>query len=157
MREELDIDLRVPLAHAVQRKSITVECIRGHRREMEAINVADKQDIRYNNITDGLVKQAAKLAPQDIVYTSPASISIAGGEVPTPARKWILKLRRQHEVDRVHWVTWRPLKGIRRQLWAQWLWGSIAWTGSDSPGTVTKTACPLCGLKHPGLVQARLI
>ena len=102
MREESDTNLRVPLANAVPRKSMTVEWIKGHRRETEAIDAADKHDIRYNNITDGLAKQAAKLAPQDIVYTSPASISIAGGEVPTPARKWILKLRRQHEVDGVH-------------------------------------------------------
>ena len=83
--EELDTDLRVPLAHAVQHKSIKVEWIKGHRKEAEAFNAVDKQDIRYNNITDGLAKQAAKLAPQDIVYTSPASIDIAGGEAPTPA------------------------------------------------------------------------
>ena len=134
-----------------------VEWIKGHRRETEAINAVDMQDIRYNNIKDGLAKQAAKLAPQEIVSTSPASISIPGGEVPTPACKWILKLRRQHEVDGVHWVAWRSLKGIRHQLWAQWVWGPIAWIGCDYPGTMTKVTCPLCGLKHPGSVQTRLI
>ena len=54
-------------------------------------------------------------------------------------------------------TTWRPLKGIRRRLWAQRLWGNIAWTGCNYLGTVTKVACPLCGLKHPRLLQARLI
>ena len=77
--------------------------------------------------------------------------------MPTPAHKLIMKLRQRHEVDKVHWVTWRLFKGIQRQLCAQWLWGNIAWTGSDYLGAVTKVTWPLCGLKHPGSVQARLI
>ena len=102
VRQESDTNLRVPLADAVQHKSLTVEWIKGHSTETEAIDAADKQDIRYNNINNRLAKQVAKLAPQDIVYTFPANISIARAEVPTPACKWILKLRRQHEVDGVH-------------------------------------------------------
>ena len=57
----------------------------------------------------------------------------------------------------MHWVTWKPLKGIRRQLWAQWLLGNTAQTGCQYPRMVTKMTCTLCGLKHPGLVQARLL
>ena len=38
-----------------------------------------------------------------------------------------------------------------------YIWGNIVWIGCDYPGTVTKVACPLCGLKHLGSVQARLI
>ena len=101
------------LADTVRHKSMIVDRIKGHRTETEAIDVAEKQDIMYSNVTNGLAKQAATLAPHDIVCTSPASISIPGGEAPGTARKWILKLWRQHEANGVHWVIWRPLKGIR--------------------------------------------
>ena len=79
MREESDTDLRIPLATTVQQKLMTVEEIKGHRKETDAVDAADAHDIRYNNITDRLAKQSALLAPHDIVYTSLASISIAGG------------------------------------------------------------------------------
>ena len=156
-KKESDVDLGVPLAETVQQKGLQVEWIKGHRTEQEAANAADKQDIHYNNVTDGMAKPAATLALQDIVHNSPASIHIAGAEAPTPARKWILKMRRQHEVTGVHWVTWKPLKGIRRHLWTQWLWGNIAWMGCGYPGERTKVSCTLCGKKHPGPVQARLV
>ena len=40
--EELDTELRVPLADAVQCKSMMVEWIKGHCRETEALDAANK-------------------------------------------------------------------------------------------------------------------
>ena len=140
----------------MKRKSMTVEWIKGHCRETEAIGAADKLDIMYNNITDGLAKQAAKLAPQDIVYTSPASISITGGEAN--ARTQV-----DPEVTETTWSQRGALDDMEAAdrhtapTVGTVVVGNIAWTGCDYPGTVTKVTCPLCGLKHPGLVQIRLI
>ena len=84
-REESDVDFRVPLANTMRQIKLQAEWIKRHRKEKEAKDNEDKKDIQYNNITDGLDKQAAKLAPQHIAFTSPASVHIAGGEAPTPA------------------------------------------------------------------------
>ena len=69
IQEESYTDLKEPLAATVRRKSLIVQRIKEHRGERKAIDDANKQDIRYNNITDGLAKQAARLAPQDIYLT----------------------------------------------------------------------------------------
>ena len=76
--KELAGDLRVPLAATVQRKELQVEWIWGQCKEKEATGAVDRHDIQYNNTTDGLATIAARL-PQDTVFTSAASISIAGG------------------------------------------------------------------------------
>ena len=54
-------------------------------------------------------------------------------------------------------MTWKPLHGIRRQLWTKWSWGNISWDGCDYPRSLTKSTCAPCDSKHPGLVQFRLI
>ena len=79
-REESDVDLKTPLANTMRHKQLRAKWIKGHCKDWEVKNKEDKQVIRYNNITDGLAKQAANLAPQDIVFTSSASIHIAGAK-----------------------------------------------------------------------------
>ena len=102
MRKELDVDLGTPLANTMRQEQLQAKRIKWHRREREAKDKKDIQDMWYHNIMNGLAKQVAKLVPQDIVFTSLANIHMVGGEALTAARKWILKLHRQHEVPELH-------------------------------------------------------
>ena len=42
--------------------------------------------------------------------------------MPTPAKAWIMQLRRQKQTPDVHWVSWLPMKHYRRNTWTPWLW-----------------------------------
>ena len=52
--------------------------------------------------------------------------------MPTPAKAWIMQLRRQKQTADVHWVSRIPLKHYRRSTWLPWLWGQVRWWGQGS-------------------------
>ena len=68
--------------------------------------------------------------------------------MPTPAKSWIMQLRRQKQTANVQWVSWIPLKRCWRSAWLPWLWGQVRWWGQGPPWERVPTVCRSCGLKH---------
>ena len=91
-REASDIDIREMAAHIIQRKSITVRWIPGHRQLSDARDEQQHTDTLRNNEVDRLAKLATTLPLPLFTPTSPSSISLGGTEAPTPAKKWIAAL-----------------------------------------------------------------
>ena len=86
-----------------------------------------------------------------------ASIILRGTEAPTPAKKWLLNYRRYGVWRGAHWLSWLPMKGTRRMIWIQWLWGNIRWEGCSAPWDKTPGLCHVCGEQHLRVVHKRLI
>ena len=112
-REASDIDLREMAAQVVQRKSITVRWIPGHRQLSDARHAQQDTDIIRNNEVDRLAKLATTLPLPLYTPTFPSSISLGGTEAPTPSNKWIAALCPYPTHPGVHWVTWLPLRARR--------------------------------------------
>ena len=76
--------------------------------------------------------------------------------MPTPAKAWIMQVRRQKQTPEVHWVSWLPMKHYRRNASTPWLWGQVRWWGVGAPWERTPTLCSQCGQQHGASVQLRL-
>ena len=49
-----------------------------------------------NNRADVLAKQGADLPEQEATHPGPWRVTVSAKEAPTPARKWLHHLRREH-------------------------------------------------------------
>ena len=87
---------------------------------------------------------------------TPPSIFVGGTQAPTPASKWIAAVRPYAKYEGRHWTTWLPLRGVRRHMWIQWVWGDVRWSRCSPPWERCKVMCPLCSKWHRGTTHARL-
>ena len=156
-REASDMDYRLPLADKLQQKGASLRWIPGHREEAQATSPADQQDIKRNNEMDLLAKHGTRLPLEEVAPEQPHSIVLAGAEAPTPAKKWINTFRRYGKWTGCHWTTWLPMRGTRRMLWLQWLWGNIRWEGCAAPWDKSRADCSVCSDMHGQTVHKRLI
>jgi hypothetical protein len=155
-REMPDRDLRSHLNALVKEKQLTVQWIPSHQVSTDAHLPGEKESIQQNNRVDLLAKKAAHLPVQQYTPTELEDLEISGGPAPTPARKWILLHRRFGTWSGTHWLTWLPLRGQRRMLWLQWLWGNVRWEGCAAPWCKERAPCSICGTTHSKTVHARL-
>ena len=153
--EVSDLDLRQQLSSLVSEKSLTVTWIPSHRQESTAATKQEKHFIQQNNRADALAKEAAHLPLPAVSPSHPADIHVAGGPAPTPARKWVLLCRKMGSWSGVLWTTWLPLRGQRRMLWLQWLWGNVRWAGCGAPWEKARHLCELCNTSHETTVHAQ--
>ena len=128
-------------AHIIQRKSIAVRWIPGHRQLSDARDAEQHTDILRNNEVDRLAKLATTLGLPIFTPTSPSSICLGGTEATTLAKNRIAALLPYPTYPGVHFVTLLPLRARRRQGWLQWLWGNIRWQGCSPPWEKTKVNC----------------
>ena len=156
-REASDMDYRVPLADKLQSKKAKLRWIPSHREESKATSPEEKEDIRRNNEVDILAKISTQLPLEDKTPVHPHSIVIAGAEAPTPAKKWLNAYRRYGKWTGAHWTTWLPLRGTRRMLWLQWLWGNVRWEGCAAPWDKSRAVCSECNDTHGQTAHKRLI
>ena len=73
--------------------------------------------------------------------------------MPTPAKAWIMQVRRQKHTPEVHWVSWLPMKHYRQNAWTPW---HVRWCGIGAPWERTPTLCCKCGQHYGASVQSRL-
>jgi len=156
-REASDMDYRVPLADALSKKKVTLKWIPGHRQLFQARNAAEREEIRRNNEVDRLAKKDTRLPLEEVNPTQPYSIVVDGAEAPTPAKKWINAFRRYGRWTGCHWTTWLPMRGTRRMLWLQWLWGNVRWEGCAAPWEKSRAECSVCREMHGQTVHKRIV
>ena len=113
-------------------KRLTIRWTPGHRTLEQATTYKDYQDIQGNNHSDVLANMGDNL-PMDSQQPQPHDIVITGQIMPTPAKAWIMQVRRQKQTPEVHWVSWLPMKHYRRNAWTPWLWGQVRWWGVGAP------------------------
>ena len=87
----------------------------GHRTLEQATTY-----IQGNNHCDVLVNMGDNL-PMDSQQPQPHDIVLIRQIMPTPAKAWIMQVRRQKHTAVVHWVSWLPMKHYRRNAWTPWL------------------------------------
>ena len=136
-------------------KRLTIRWTPGHRTLEQATTYKDYQDIQGNNHSDVLANMGDNL-PMDSQQPQPHDIVITRQIMPTPAKAWIMQVRRQKQTPEVHWVSWLPMKHYRRNTWTPWLWGQVRWWGVGAPWERTPTLCSQCGQQHGASVQSRL-
>ena len=90
-------------------KRPTIRWTPGHRNIEQATTYKDYQDIQGNNHSDVLANMGDNL-PMDSQQPQPHDIVITGQIMPTPAKAWIMQVRRQKQTPEVHWVSWLPMK-----------------------------------------------
>ena len=151
------VDVRQPLAQALQRKSLVPGWVPGHREEHEARTPEEAQDIRGNNLSDSLASMGSEPPLTPYTPDAPHGIGVGGTEAPTPAKKWSTAMRPHATPEGAHWATWLPLKGERRRLWLQWVWGNVWWRGCMPPWKKWAQPCALCGSTHQGTAQTCLV
>ena len=136
-------------------KRPTIRWTPGHRTLEQATTYKDYQDIQGNNHSDVLANMGDNL-PMDSQQPQPHDIVITGQIMPTPAKAWIMQVRRQKQTPEVHWVSWLPMKDYRRNAWTPWLWGQVRWWGGGAPWERTPTLCFQCGQQHGASMQSRV-
>ena len=134
-------------------KRLTIRWTPRHRNLEQATTYKDYQDIQGNNHSDVLANMGDNL-PMDSQQPQPHDIVITGHIMPTPAKAWIMQVRRQKQTPDVHWVSWLPMKHYRRNAWTPWLWGQVRWWGMGAPWERTPRLCSQCGHQHGALVQS---
>ena len=97
-------------------KRLTIRWTPGHRNLEQATTYKDYQDIQGNNHSDVLANMGDNL-PMDSQQPQPHDMVITGRIMPTPAKAWIMQVRRQKQTREVHWVSWLPMKHYRRNAW----------------------------------------
>ena len=90
--------------HNASTKQLTVRSTPGHRTLEQATTFHDYKDIEGNNHSHVLANMGDNL-PMDSLQPQPHDIVLVVQIMPTPAKAWIMQVRRQkHTVD-IHWVT----------------------------------------------------
>ena len=156
-KESADMDLRKEIHDNLQQVDFDCRWIPGHRKERDAANDQDLQDIRLNNRADELAKMGSLLPLPEQVRAKREHIVVTRGIAPTPAKKWIINNRKTITDSTIHWTTWLPLGGTRRGWWLVWLWGLVHWVGCSYPqGRSLVDRCTLCQNTHRTTTQTRL-
>ena len=154
-REASDMELRVEAAQITADKRLMSRWMPSHQDLTRARDEGERLDIKMNDLAHRLAKKGTHLP---VPPRKPQSIFVAGGEAPKPAKKWIHQL---HQIERrttTHWVSWLPLRGLRRRVWRPWLWGQMQWTGCEGRFKRGKrTQCTVCREHHGLTLPERLI
>ena len=150
-----DQDYRDIGHHNASTKRLTIRWTPGHRTLEQATTYNDYKDIQGNNHSDVLANMGANL-PMDSQQPQPHYIVLVGQIMPTPAKAWIMQVRRQKHTAYAHWVSWLPMKHYRRNAWTPWLWGQVRWWGIGAPWERLPVLCAHCGQHHGASVQSRL-
>ena len=106
-----DEDYRDIGYHNASTKRLTIRWTPGHRTLEQATTYSDYKDIQGNNHSDVLANMGDNL-PMDSLQPQPHDIVIIGQIMPTPAKAWIMQVRRQKHTPEVHWVSWLPMKHV---------------------------------------------
>ena len=126
-----DQDYRDIGYHNASTEQFTIRWTPRHRTQEQASTYNDYKDIQGNNHSDVLANKGDNL-PMDS-RPQPHDIVLVGQVMPTPAKAWIMQVRRQKHTADVHRVCWLPMKHYRRNAWTPWLWGQIRWLGIGAP------------------------
>ena len=150
-----DHDCRDTGHHNASSKRLTIRWTPGHRTLEQATTYSDYQDIQGNNHSDVLANMGDNL-PVDSQQPQPHDIVIIRQIMPTPAKAWMMQVRRQKHTLEVHWVSLLPMKHYARNAWTPWLWEQVRRWGTGAPWERTPTLCSKCGQQHAASVQSRL-
>ena len=124
-REASGMELRIVAAQTTADRRIASRWMPSHQDIATAKDDEQRLDIKMNDLADRLAKKGTRLPVPQAQLQNAWSIFVAGGEAPTPTKKWIQQLY-QTEQRNTHWVSWLPLRGVRRRVWRPCLWGSNA-------------------------------
>ena len=141
--------------HNASTKRLTIRWTPGHCTLEQATTYSDDTDIQGNNHSDVLAGMSDNL-PMDSQQPQPHDIVLIGQIMPTPAKAWIMQVRRQKHTPEVHRVSWLPMKHYRRNAWTPWLWGQVRWWGTGAPWEWSPALCANFGQQHGASVQSRL-
>ena len=94
-----DLDYRDIGYHNTSSKRLTIRWTPGHRTLEQATTYNDYQDIHGNHHSDVLANMGDSLPP-DSQQPQPHDIVIIGQIMPTPAKVWIMQVRRQKQTLR---------------------------------------------------------
>ena len=98
-----DYDLHLASYTLVSAKQLTIRWARGHRDPKKAHNLQDYQDRMGNELADEEAKTASTMhLGKGAGSTSPADILLNKHVMPSPARKWIVKVRPQKLTPDAH-------------------------------------------------------
>ena len=150
-----DQDYRDIGYHNASSIRLTIRWTPGHCTLEQATTYSDYKDIQGNNHSHVLVNMGDNL-PMDSQQPQPHDIVIIGQIMPTPAKAWIMQVRRQKHTREVHWASWLPMKHYRRNAWTPWLWGQVRWWGTGAPWERSPTLCSKCGQHHEASIQSRV-
>ena len=126
---------------------MTIRWTPGHCTVAQATTYNDYRDIQGNNHSDVLANIGDNL-PMDCQQPQPRDIVTIGQIMPTPAKAWIMQVRKQKHTPEVHCMSWLPMKQYRRNAWTPWLWGQVRWWVPGSPWERTPTLRSKCGERH---------
>ena len=135
--------------HNASSKRLTMRWTPGHRTLEQATTCSDYKKIQGNNHSEVLASIGDNL-PMDSQQPQPHDIVIIGQMMPTPAKAWIMQVRRQKHTREVHWVSWLPMKHYRRNTFGVSIFSRClichACPGYRRLGCVLSTTPPLfCG------------
>ena len=98
-REALDTELRVEAAHTTTDKCLTSRWMSSHQDIARAKDDKERLDIKTNDVADRLAKKGTALPVPQGQPSHDWSIFVAGGDAPTPAKKWIHQLYQMERRD----------------------------------------------------------
>ena len=75
----------------------------------------------------------------------------------TLAPELAVQRRYNSEFERVHWISWFPLKSTQTMAWACCVWGSTRLEGCGAPWGKQQGCCPLCKQWHSATVHRRVM
>ena len=107
-----DQDYRDIGYHNASTKRLTIRWTPRHRKLEQATTYDDYNDIQGNSHSDASANMGDNLS-MDSRLPQPHNIVLVGQIMPTPAKAWIMQVRRQKHTAEVHWVSWIPMKHYR--------------------------------------------
>ena len=87
------MDLRMEAVATTTNKGVTSRRMPSHQSMAVAKDAGECLDIKMNDLADRLAKKGTRLPMQQDKPKNAWSIFIAGGEAPTPTKKWIPLMR----------------------------------------------------------------
>ena len=93
--------------HNTSSKRLTIRWTPGHRNLEQATTYSDYQDIQGNNHSDVVANMGDNM-PMDSQQPQSHDIVIIGQIMPTPAKAWIMQVRRQKHTPEVHYLASSP-------------------------------------------------
>ena len=118
-----DQDFRDIGYHNASTKRLTIRWTPGHRTLEQATIYNNYKDIQGNNHSDVLANMGDSL-PMGSQQPQPHDIVLISQIMPTPAKAWIMQVRRQKHTADVHRVSWLPMKHYRRNACLVWCTGT---------------------------------
>ena len=99
------MELRVEATHITAAKRLKSRWMPSHQDIARARDEQERLDIKMNELADRLAKKGTQLPAPSGKPQEAWSIFVAGGEAPTPAKKWIHQLYQIEKQTTTHWVS----------------------------------------------------